>query len=305
MRTIQRTAFLALLTGSTTLPARAAECITTSTPDAIPAAELIVVADDATAWATFCDGSAGYTSDVYLSEPSLQYIATGHVTPSGTEVDLGFFVEGQELVFAIYVHDTGLWFYSGPGDRNPDGAVHAAVTDLGGGAFHIGFEDLYGGGDLDYNDINLVVETVGIEIDDHDADDDGVKDDLDNCSTVPNSDQADADDDGAGDVCDACPYDAEDDADADGLCGDVDECPDTLLPEDVPTVALGVNRWADVDGDGEFETVAPKGTGPGRAYTIADTDGCSCEQIIDALGLGEGHRKFGCSISAMDEWVAR
>ena len=33
--------------------------------------------------------------------------------------------------------------------------------------------------------------------------------------------------------------------------------------------------------------------------------GCSCEQIIDALGIGAGHEKFGCSISVMEEWVAQ
>jgi len=43
---------------------------------------------------------------------------------------------------------------------------------------------------------------------------------------------------------------------------------------------------------------------PRRSYTAVDTTGCSCEQIIAALGLGAGHTKHGCSISAMDEWVA-
>ena len=48
----------------------------------------------------------------------------------------------------------------------------------------------------------------------------------------------------------------------------------------------------------------PNGKGPERSYTIETTGGCSCEQIIDELGLGKGHSKFGCSISAMDEWTA-
>lgn len=137
---------------------------------------------------------------------------------------------------------------------------------------------------------------------DDDADD--VCDDIDNCPGVPNNDQADADGDGAGDVCDICPQDPENDADGDGICGDVDACPGTVLPEGVPTNHLGVNRFADIDGDGDFETVEPNGVGPRRSYTIEDTAGCSCEQIIDAQGLGQGHVKFGCSISAMDDWVA-
>jgi len=286
-------------------PAYAVECVTTSTGGAIPAAELVVIDEDATATATFCDGSAGYTSDVYLGDPSTVYIGTGHVTPSGTEVDLGAFTAGDELIFFIYVHDTGYTYYTGPGSRNPDGVVHAAVTELGEGLYHVGFEDLWGGGDADYDDINIVVQTEGIVIADDDLDDDGIPDDEDNCVADPNPDQTDADADGKGDLCDVCPYDAEDDADGDGLCGDADACPDTVLPEGVPTMALGINRWADVNGDGVFETVMPKGKGPGRAYTIEDTAGCSCEQIIDALDLGVGHVKYGCSISAMDEWTAR
>jgi thrombospondin type 3 repeat protein len=138
-----------------------------------------------------------------------------------------------------------------------------------------------------------------------DTDGDGVGDACDNCPAVSNADQADADADSTGDACDACPADPANDADGDGVCGDVDRCADSAVPEGVPTVKLGVNRWADVNGDGVFDTTPPNGEGPGRSYTMADTGGCTCEQIILALGLGEGHRKHGCSISAMDDWIAR
>lgn len=138
-----------------------------------------------------------------------------------------------------------------------------------------------------------------------DDDVDGLGNACDNCPGVANGDQSDSDGDGIGDVCDVCPLDPENDADGDGICGDVDMCAGTVLPESVPTVSLGVNRFADVNGDGIFDTVAAGGQGgPGRAYTIEDTAGCSCEQIIEALQLGAGHEKFGCSISAMDDWTA-
>jgi len=94
------------------------------------------------------------------------------------------------------------------------------------------------------------------------------------------------------------------DGDDDGVGDSVDLCPATLIPESVPTVRLGRNRWALVHGDFIFDTNAPKGNGPGRSYTTTDTAGCSCEQIIAAQDLGKGHTKFGCSISVMDEWVA-
>lgn len=93
------------------------------------------------------------------------------------------------------------------------------------------------------------------------------------------------------------------DDDGDGVLNGDDLCPATVIPEGAPTQVLGVNRWALVTDDGVFDTTLPAGTGPERSYTIWDTAGCSCEQIIAAMGLGAGHTKFGCSISAMDDWI--
>jgi hypothetical protein len=53
---------------------------------------------------------------------------------------------------------------------------------------------------------------------DSDGDDDGVANDVDNCPTDANSDQADLDDDGKGDVCDS-------DDDGDGVWDGYDDCP--------------------------------------------------------------------------------
>ena len=46
------------------------------------------------------------------------------------------------------------------------------------------------------------------------------------------------------------------------------------------------------------------GRGNNTTYTLATTGGCTCEQIIDKLQLGEGHKKHGCSNSAMSDWAA-
>ena len=96
-----------------------------------------------------------------------------------------------------------------------------------------------------------------------------------------------------------------DDGDGDGVLDVVDNCPGTAIPESVPTTGqLKPNRWALTDGDSEFDTVIKgMGMGPMRSYSTADTAGCSCEQIIEAQGLGKGHSKNGCSISVMDAWV--
>lgn len=139
------------------------------------------------------------------------------------------------------------------------------------------------------------------------GDSDSQGDVCDNCAAITNEDQANQDGDLYGDVCDICPKDADNDADSDGVCGDIDYCANTADSDTaagVPSVKLGVNHFADTNGDGIFDTTLPKGKGPGLSYTIAQTAGCNCAQIIPILGLGEGHKKFGCSPSAMQDFLA-
>lgn len=95
------------------------------------------------------------------------------------------------------------------------------------------------------------------------------------------------------------------DTDGDGVLDQFDVCAGTVIPESVPTVELKPNRYALVDNDFIFDTTPPPGGGggPGDVFTTTDTGGCSCEQIIVALGLGQGHVKFGCSVGVMRNWV--
>ena len=93
---------------------------------------------------------------------------------------------------------------------------------------------------------------------------------------------------------------ASSDCDGDGVPNSADFCPGTVIPESVPTVKLGKNRWALTDDDNNFDT---NGRNGGRSFTTEDTAGCSCEQIIEEQGLGKGHSKFGCSNGAMKNWV--
>lgn len=102
--------------------------------------------------------SAAYTStlSLFLFEP------TSTVASFGTNHDVGLttvfdpsassHAVGEELIFGIYVHNTGYTYYMGDASRNPDNIIHAAVDDLGGNMYTVGFEDLFGGGDFDYND---------------------------------------------------------------------------------------------------------------------------------------------------------
>jgi hypothetical protein len=95
---------------------------------------------------------AGFTSELRLFSPgSPRLIGTNHDT--GTTVNLGSFPAGVELVFGIYVRETGRTYYSGFASTNPDGVGHGDVTCLNKGQSKIGFEDQFGGGDRNYSDL--------------------------------------------------------------------------------------------------------------------------------------------------------
>lgn len=133
-----------------------------SPAQATPILEQSLIATGGDVMVTFVSNSAGYTSELFLDGPvgeALGAIFDSGTTQLGASANLGSFAAGTELVFKLFVQ-SGDTFYTGNASRNPDGLVHAVVDDLAGRVV-VGFEDLYGGGDLDYNDlvfafINLV-----------------------------------------------------------------------------------------------------------------------------------------------------
>jgi hypothetical protein len=108
--------------------------------------------------------TAAYTDVLYLDSPANSFgIIFDNNAPVGTSFDLGTFYAGTELVFRIHVNETGYDFFTGPGSRNPDGLVHAvAINNYLGlpNKTYVGFEDLFGGGDKDYDDIKFSVTVV-------------------------------------------------------------------------------------------------------------------------------------------------
>jgi hypothetical protein len=77
----------------------------------------------------------------------------------GRVVDLGRFGAGEELVFGIFVRETGRTFRMGPGYRNPDRYAHARVDCLSNGV-RVSFEDNFlGEGDRDFDDAVIRIAT--------------------------------------------------------------------------------------------------------------------------------------------------
>lgn len=93
------------------------------------------------------------------------------------------------------------------------------------------------------------------------------------------------------------------DSDGDGVkdCDEPTVCWGTST--DVPSEELGTNRWI-WDGS-DWVTKSPKGKGPEKDFTMEQTRGCSCFQILATYDEPmEGHYKFGCSQSVLEEFIA-
>ena len=116
---------------------------------------ILKVATTGVVTAEFLGSDAGYFNRLYLTVDDRSLFTKK--TRTGTTVDLGSLGAGTELVFRLHVDNTGHDFYTGLAAGNPDGLPHAlAVTrydsDRSIYFTDVGFEDLWGGGDRDFND---------------------------------------------------------------------------------------------------------------------------------------------------------
>ena len=84
------------------------------------------------------------------------------------------------------------------------------------------------------------------------------------------------------------------------MCDAQDACPGTVLPE-MSASNLGLFRWAETSGDNVFESKTI--IGAYATLTLADTAGCSCTQIGQALGLPSAVTKKGCTSLLMFAWA--
>ena len=117
--------------------------------------------------AYFMGSSASYDEKLGLLIDGVDSGITGlqnHSTAMGASLDFGSIAAGKTLTFYIDVATTGDVFYSDKG-LNSDGVNHVYSTSFSGSGTvpagtYVAFEDLKGGGDLNYHDETFVFSNV-------------------------------------------------------------------------------------------------------------------------------------------------
>jgi len=122
--------------------------------------------------AYFQSSSASYTNTISLlvngvvTPQSSMGVLNNQTSSLGDYVNLGYVNAGDILTFQLNVLDTGDIWNSNSGS-NVDGMNHIYSAEFSGdtalgipGGTYVGFEDLSGGGDLDYNDQAFVFTNV-------------------------------------------------------------------------------------------------------------------------------------------------
>lgn len=131
-----------------------------------PLSNKLLVASAGEVILTFLSKTAFYSSDLYLQE-SEEAILNNKTAISGSQFSLGTFEAGSELSFSLFVKNTGMAYYTGVVSQNPDGFLHAAYDVTSKQSLNVGFEDMFGGGDKDYDDLvfslsNVMVSTTPV-----------------------------------------------------------------------------------------------------------------------------------------------
>ncbi|WJW76611.1 PEP-CTERM sorting domain-containing protein [Thiohalobacter sp. IOR34] len=127
-------------------------------PIAAPGTEglKVIVGNSNPIIATYQGNSAMYSNDLYLVQGDGDvFIFNNHSSAVGSQVNLGSFPVGTELVFRLHVNNTGYDYFTGPASRNPDQHVHARVQEnWQPKETLVSFEDLYNG-PFNYNDLSF------------------------------------------------------------------------------------------------------------------------------------------------------
>ena len=126
-----------------------------------PSAESLFTATAGEVVVTFLSKTAKYSNDLYL-QGSPNIILNNQTAISGQQFSLGSFEAGKELVFRMFVSNTGRSFYNGLASNNLDNTLHAAYKVKPNNSVIVGFEDIFRGGDRDYDDLVFSLSNVKV-----------------------------------------------------------------------------------------------------------------------------------------------
>ena len=119
----------------------------------------LTVPYDSSLIVTFVEADTAYNDQFGFWSPVRRTLGYAHSTTPGTVYNLGNYTSGTELIFYL-VNDPGNTWLSGPASRNPDRVAHAYIKPISDDTYNLGWEDYYGGGDRDYNDVILNITFV-------------------------------------------------------------------------------------------------------------------------------------------------
>lgn len=128
-------------------------------------------ATSADVWVKFFGADAGYTSSLFflcgVSSCDQYLFQNNNSSVANQEVKINhIFAVGEEVIFKLFVTNTGDNWYTGSASNNADGYPHFATqstSDVTANATYTvlgGFEDLNGGGDRDHNDLMFEFSNV-------------------------------------------------------------------------------------------------------------------------------------------------
>lgn len=126
-----------------------------------PSSDSLYVATTGEVLLTFISKTAAYTDELFLKDGASS-IFNNQTASLGNQYSLGSFDAGTLLTFGIKVNNTGDIFYSGEASQNIDSFVHAAYENVSKNTMLVGFEDLFAGGDKDYDDLVFLVSNVTV-----------------------------------------------------------------------------------------------------------------------------------------------
>jgi len=124
-----------------------------------PSTDKLYVATAGEVILTFLSKEAGYSNDLFLQGRDSLILNNQTAVPN-TQINLGAFAANTLLTFKMTVTNTGFSFFTGDASSNPDSFIHAAFDNKFGQPLVVGFEDILGGGDKDYNDLVFSLSNV-------------------------------------------------------------------------------------------------------------------------------------------------